>query len=332
MGLKRAFVRCVVIVVLAGGVSVCEAQGLPGSMSMPGWGDLSLPAGACFQRAPGCYSDLGIKKFINSFCSYQFPGQPGGTFAGQNPLSRLESPIDQWFVGVQLNQVYRTMTFSAELWGRLNQEARLKFQDSDWEFPSDPGQKTTFSESNCRMERGWLADVNADWEVVAYGGASLRPVAGYRWQNFRFVSHDGFQTSIAGNPQGPLAGDYILNSYVFKDFYVGARSYVDCGRFGLVLQADWGWLRADSFDHHLRRGELGGPMYGNGNSWHLSAIVGVAVGKNVNLRVEGDFKRLVAKNCTMENHDENGVLTGIWDGAKIWSDQQSIAAYGELRF
>jgi hypothetical protein len=332
VGLKRALIWCVVIVVLADGVSVCQAQGLPSSIGLPGLGDLSLQAGTCFQRAPGFYTDLGVRKFINSFCSYQFPGQPGGTFAGQNPLSRLESPIDQWFMGVQLNQVYRTITFSVELWGRLNREAGLKFQDSDWQFPGNPGQKTTFSESQSRMERGWLVDVNADWEVVAYGGASLRPVAGYRWQNFRFVAHDGFQTSISGSFQGPLVGDGILNSYVFKDFYLGARSYVNCGRLEVVLQADWGWLRADNFDHHLQRGELGGPLYGNGNSWQLFASVAISVRDNVNLRVECDFKRLVAKDCTMEDHDENGVLRGIWGGAKIWSDQQSIAAYGELRF
>jgi hypothetical protein len=331
MDLKRAFIRCVVIVVLAGGVSVCQAQVLP-SMGLPGLEDLSLQAGTGFQRAPGFYPDLGIKKFINSFCSFQFPGQPGTFEAGQKPLSRLESPIDQWFAGIQLNQVYRTLSFSLELWGRLNQEAALKFQDSDWEFPSDPRQKTTFSESNSRMERGWLLDVSADWEVAAYGGGSLRPVAGYRWQSFSFVAHDGYQTSIAGNLQGPLTGDGILNSYVFKGFYLGARSYLNCGRLGVVLQADWGWLRADFFDRHFTRGQVGGNVHGNGNTWHLLASVAVSVRDNVSLRVEGDFKRLVAKNCTMEHHDENGAITGVWDGAKIWSDQQSIAAYGELRF
>jgi hypothetical protein len=51
-------------------------------------------------------------------------------------------------------------------------------------------------------------------------------------------------------------------------------------------------------------------LHGHGASWHLLASVGIAIGNNLNLMLEGDFKRVVAQNCTLENHNEDCEITG----------------------
>ncbi len=306
-------------------VTACDAESFFGLRPIVDESDPSV----ALMRQPGFYAIRGIRKFINSFASYQFPNESGSV----DPLSRLESPIDQWFFGFQYRAIFSAVTLNAEVWFRLNEESGLTFQDTDWGergFPAD--QVTTFSQSNSLMEDGYYFDLNGDWQTLSYGRATLGPVGGYRMQCFRFMAYDGTQFSLGSAVATPLAGDTIRNEYRFKDFYLGARSYMSLGRLGLVFQADYGWLTAYNFDHHLLRGELGGPLRGTGYSWHLCANVGAAVCQYVNLKLEYDFKRLVAQLCVLENHDEAGNITGVWDGAKIWSDQQSIAVCAEMRF
>ncbi len=61
----------------------------------------------------------------------------------QDPLSRLEFPIDQWFFG--LKQEYTAQNWSCFCQGWINvseRESDLKMQDSDWDDEFLPSQKT----------------------------------------------------------------------------------------------------------------------------------------------------------------------------------------------
>jgi hypothetical protein len=318
-------VKTTLVVLLVAGllvtvVVVSEAQILPGFESAPRGFDVT-PA---FISVPGFYVDPSIRKFINSFASYQFPDPNTGT----DPASRLEFPIDNWFIGIQFRRIFTTMSFNLEFCTRLNQTTGLKMQDSDW----DQFGKTTFSESEQRLAEGYLLDINADFAAVSWFGGDLRPVLGFRWQTFRFIAGDGFQFSLDAKEIGPLAGDSFDVRFTFQHYYVGARSHLNLGRLGVSLQGDYGWLTAKDADRHLLRGDRITTDTGKGYCWHLSASASMLVKDCMSVRLEGDFKRLVAKNCSHWWDEGDGIEGGSWDGAKIWSDQQSVSAYAEFRF
>lgn len=322
--MAKIIVLVLTAVILAGSGDFCPAQNLP-VVENAQW----APYESGMTSVYGFRAEPGFRKYFNSFVSYQIPSATHTV----NPLSRLESPLDQCFLGIRLSQEYSTLSFRAEVWAKIQEESNLKFQDSDWGVGGYPqNQKVIFSEAECRLERGLVLDINADWGIASYRGATFRPVFGFRWQDFRFVSHDGYQFSLMPGMTGPLTGDSILNQYKFKHFYLGARSFVNLYGLGFTLQGDLGRVTADNFDHHFMRGETGGPMNGRGYSWHLNAGLATSFRSFVNLKLEADFLRLVANDCTLENIEENGSVSGSFGGSKIWSDQQSLSAYAELRF
>jgi hypothetical protein len=323
---KNILTASVVLAVLLSLAAVTQAQVFPGlAGASSGW-----IANAAYTRGPGFYVDPGIRKFINSFASRQFPAQPGTARAGTDPLSRLENPIDQWFIGLQCSQVYSTVSLTIDLFAKLNGESNLKHQDSDWQRPDLPGQKTTFSDSGCRLDEGYLLDISADWSPVPGLATWLKPVVGLRWQSFYFVTHDGLQRTLLGGHPDFLAGDGTNERYTFKHFYFGARSGLALGPFGLGLQGDYGLITADMTDVHVRRDGDRTDENGRGYCWHVCAAASATVRTSVNVKLEWDFKRLVATDCShrmmhLDSHD-------TWDGAKIWSDQQTISVYAEFLF
>jgi hypothetical protein len=311
------------VLILAAAVA-CEAQVLSTSNVAVSW---QLGIGA-YELVPGFYVNPGIRKFINSFASYEYPYAPG--FTGK---SRLEFPIDNWFGGIQFKKTYNSVSFNAEVWCKLNEGIHQKMQDSDWEdefYP--PDQKTAFSESKNRMTGGYWLDINADWEVPYWSILNLRPVVGVRYQNFHFIAGDGFQWALRHSqfPTEPLPGDVYDDSFAFLHFYLGAKSRAWLGPLLVALQADYAWLKADQDDRHLLRGLFGYTDKGRGYCWRLLAGVSLPVSNSMNLRMEWDFKRLVATGCS-HNWWDTGVAE-TWDGAKIWSDQQSVAGYVDFRF
>jgi len=323
VGRNLAILLAIVLALSATGA--CKAQLLSDSNGpMDGaWRD------GTFERVPGFYLNPGIKKFINSFASYEYPYAPGVT-----GKSRLEFPIDNWFGGFQFNKTYKSMSFNAEFWCRLNEVIALKMQDSDWEddhYP--PDQKTAFSQSNNRMPFGYLLDFSVDWDFPYMSIVRLRPVVGARYQRFHFIAGDGFQWGLPLSqfPTEPLNGDVYDDTFTFLQFYLGAKSCLWLGPVLVTLQADYAWLKAFQDDLHLLRSPFRMTDKGTGYCWHLAAGVSLGVTNSISLRLEGDFKRLATTVCPHTWWDA-GVPGESWGGAKIWSDQKSVTGYAELRF
>ncbi len=93
-------------------------------------------------------------------------------------------------------------------------------QDSDWDDDMNLAQKTIFSESNCRLNRGVLIDVACSIATPLEPAIFLRPVVGYRYQHFFFTTHDGFQASLDGEAFN-LPGDGINFKQSFDHLYFG---------------------------------------------------------------------------------------------------------------
>lgn len=273
---------------------------------------------------------MGLKKFFNSFTSYQFPNPFN---KAQDPLSRLEFPLDQWFVGVCGGLRGELWELHGQVWINANRESGLKMQDSDWDDESMPSQKTVFSESSCRLNRGILADITLGVNV---GDAifPLTPVAGYRFQRFHFITHDGYQTTL-GAPGMDLPGDGIDFRQTYHHFFWGGRTQfvTDASArsdrwswTGLELQLDYARVTGHNEDHHLLRdGNRITKDTTSGHCWHIFAAAGFRIRTDLSARIEVDFKRIVTTGSHRLLNETFGIDFSF-DGARVWSDQTSIFA------
>jgi outer membrane protease len=289
------------------------------------------------EASPCLSQSIGIRKFINSFTSYQF-ANPFPPF--QDPLSRLEFPIDQWFLGLTAKYLARSWSVQAQGWANVNGESALKMQDSDWDDDTNPSQKTIFSESACKLNRGLLFDtylaVNIPWQWLS----GIKPVVGYRYQCFAFTTHDGSQAALGGGVMA-LSGDGINFRQTFNHVYFGGlfNANFETGsalyglpRLELECQVDYALITARNEDLHLlRAGERVTEENTNGHCWHIMLSMGFFRRGALSARIEGDFKRLM----TDGNHQLRNNLFSLnfsFDGSRVWSDQASISALAQLTF
>lgn len=285
---------------------------------------------------PRHQQSLGVKKFINSFTSYQFPNPFPPS---QDPLSRLEFPIDQWFIGASSQYMASSWSLLCQGWLNLSRESALKMQDSDWDDESMPKQKTIFSESGCRLNRGLILDACLIFSNI-FDNFPVMPVIGARYQNFFFTTHDGYQVVFGGEPI-PLPGDGIEFKQVFYHYYFGASFSNELNLFNIMgflprlaflLQVDYGLVRARNEDLHLlREGERITIENTKGHCWHIAGTVTLFRLGSFNMKCEADFKRIVTDG-SHQLSNSFFPLDFSFDGSRVWSDQMSLSAIGELIF
>jgi len=325
---KKHVVALVALAILLAATVASEAQVFPGfGVGLGNWAWSATPG-----RAPGFYADLGFRKYINSFASFQFPSENGAGVILYDPLSRLEYPLTEWFWGIKLSQCCSCFTFNAEFWAMLNKWGGGKEQDSDWEdgiYPTN--QKTTFSQEKARLPQSYLADFSVEAAPLTNSWARIAGIAGWRWQNFRFRAYGpSWQYSLFGPPVFLPPGDGLEANYYFKDwFYLGGKGYFNFGLAELALQADYGWLKGQMHDRHFLRGDFQTLINGNGTAWHLSAMLTKAITNVLNVSLEYDFKRITVASCTLQQLSPN---FGPFPGGKLWSDQQALSGYIEYRY
>jgi hypothetical protein len=321
MRLVVCTITCIVVLFIGGGES-------PGQIFSPHSVD---------DWSPGQYYSMGVKKFFNSFTSYQFPNPFPPQ---QDPLSRLEFPIDQWFVGLFSGYSTPSWRLLGQLWTNVNRESALRMQDSDWDDESHPFQKTIFSESNSRLNRSYIVDVGVSVATPMSVLADIRPVFGCRYQYFNFTTHDGEQISLGGEAQ-ELPGDGIDFRQTFYHWYLGASLNTGINLAGMVqvprpivldVQFDYALVTAKNEDLHLlRSGDRVTIENTRGHCWHLAVGLSILYSNTFRARVEADFKRVVtdgAHRLTNPLFD----LDFSFDGSKVWSDQAAISALGEMAF
>ena len=281
--------------------------------------------------------DMGIKKFVNSYTSYQFPNPFP---PNQDPLSRLEFPIDQWFLGGEYDYIARNWSLEFQSWMNLNEESRTMMQDSDWDNENQPFQKTVFSESKCRLNSGWLFDLKLvlkpEWSIFR----TLLPIGGLRYQSFSFTTHDGSQVGLDGHSLD-LPGDGINFDQTFYHGYLGMEVNTKLNTSGvfrsvpsmdLKVSMDYGLATARNEDLHLlRSGRRITNENTSGHCWHAEATASFYARRNIKGLLNADFKRII----TNGGHQLTNSVFNIdfsFDGAMVWSDQLSVTAATEFIF
>jgi hypothetical protein len=309
-------------------------QTAPGQLQTPG-------------QDEGLFIAPKIKRYLHSHTSYQF----GDPYDGRiNPLSRLEFPLNSWWGGVEASWRKPGYALNLELMTNLSRETDAgKFKDSDWE---EPGRLTTYDEGNCRMERSFTLDMNADFSLAEPlalpRGLDLRPVLGARWQRFTLVSHDGYQNSLQDD--GGWKNDlvYVGDGLWFRQDYVmgylGLKLTAELPaiwpqgpagqRTQAFLQGDWGPVAGKNTDHHLlRAGNRVTQESTKGDAWHLALGLKVPAGGWGAVSLSCDYLRIRTTGDHYLYNDLGGdapLEFTFSDGVKVWSDQIAFVLAWEI--
>ena len=288
-----------------------------------------------------------LKRYLHSHTSYQF-GDPFDK--NINPLSRLEFPLNSWWGGLTMSWRKPGYALNLEAMTNLSRQTDAgKFKDSDWE---EPGRLTIYSEDNCRMERSFTLDVNADFSLAESlalpKGLDLRPVVGWRWQRFTLVPHDGYQNVLEPDggwqTQFNFIGDTIWFRQDYVQGYAGVKILADLPaswprgsggqRAGVFLQGDWGPVAGQNKDRHLlRAGDRVTEESTKGDAWHLALGIKVPVSDLGTVSLGCDYLRI---RTTGDHYLYNDLGTGepveitFSDGVKVWSDQIAFVLAWEI--
>jgi hypothetical protein len=287
---------------------------------------------------------VGLRKYFNSFTSWQFPNFQGP----QDPLSRLEYPWDQTFLAIRGTATYTGLEVNMEWSGTLSVVSNSKAQDSDWQDPNDPNQKTTFAEAEA-TPRCWIVDLSCNMQVP--GLAFLKGVAGFRNSQFKFTNTDVYQYSIYDEETNTyvissvfLPGPNIEFSQYYKHLYGGGildasfnfpeiSNGLRIPPLLLRIQADASYVMGKNHDEHLLRGyNLQSTVDSSGLGWHVNIMTGFRTGR-LKFDIEGDMRGVSTTGQMLDmNGDPAGPYAKHIDGAKAWSEQKYLGINGTIFF
>ena len=139
------------------------------------------------------------ERMIASQTSYEF-GNPFPPY--QAPLSRLEFPLDSWWAGATVRASFPRFSMGAEVLTNIASDLDGHMKDSDWTDDPQPDTKTIYGVTKCRLEQSYMVRTDIDLKVSDWLGLpewfDLRPVAGFRYQQFNLMAHDGTQWDLTG--------------------------------------------------------------------------------------------------------------------------------------
>lgn len=321
----------IVLVFVLFAESVCWGQQI--SERTPAVGELA-PSG----QSSYFNLTLAIRKYLNSFTSWQFPNARGP----QDPLSRLEYPWDQTFMAIRGNASYSSLEVNVEWSGTLNVASNPKAQDSDWTFGDLPNQKTLFDEAEANP-RCWILDLSCN--MVTPLPFPVRGVLGYRTSNFKFTFGDGYFNSMdPAYESGPEYGARIEFIQYYQQLYAGAiletvsnatelfRS-LQLPPLTLRLQADASYVIGKNHDDHVVKPYIyQSYLRTDGFGWHINLCAGVRTGR-VKFEIEGDVRGIDTRGVMEDLDGRSGVVVTTYiEGAKAWSEQKYLGVSGTLFF
>lgn len=327
--------------------SVCSTQA-PAQILPPGVG-VGAPTQSSFTGGKyDSYISLGLRKYINSFTSYEFL-DPDNTFV--DPASRLEWPWEQTYGVIKAGFLYHGLQVNLEGASTLLTYSGLMAQDSDWTDASRPNQKTIFSEGEARP-RGWTIDASVGYDLPVL--ARVRWILGYRAQQFRFTYTDVYQKELYRPDRNGLdEGEGIQFTQDYRHYYGGAvtgvqidmgsvSSYMTGTGLSVRLLGDVGYVTANNMDYHVNR--LPAPRYTseitNGISWRLNLATDLRVNSRFTVGLAGEFMRIRTEGShrmtSPAGLDEDGIyrqsVDESWQGARVWSEQKFIELNALMNF
>lgn len=289
--------------------------------------------------------ELYVKRYFVSHTSYEF-GNPYPPF--QEPLSRLEFPMNTWWAGGEFRIRFSRFSAGAEVSATVPMESDLSFKDSDWSDTEYFWIKDIYSQAQCRLQPSYMARVDVDLKIGDWLKMpvwfDLRPVAGVRWQYLDFLVHNGVQTYPApwsNAPPEPLPGNIIHFKQTYWHYFLGIKAVYDMEkhirfpRLKVIGQLDGAYVDGNNSDEHLLRGDGGSRMTYErtiGGALHASLGIKVGLTENISAGFEIDYLRIHSTGSHQWQHDVYGIDQSWDNGVKVWSDQAGMMMNVEYRF
>jgi hypothetical protein len=347
---KFGFVVIVAVAILAT-VPLASAQGFGTFGSNTG----ATCGAACDPCGQGFCMGLGVRKYINSFTSYQISANP--TLTVPTGKTRVEWPWDQLYGVVKLSYNRGCVGIVLDYSAPFDSHAGIKAQETYWD--AGDGTVTLFGKAKGKP-RGQLIDIAATWCLPLSTNSCEEPtvqvsaVAGYRNHRYGFSMTGLTDSDESGNPPTTYPGVVAEFAQYYHHWYIGGilTKCFDLGSvfgssscspgFPLVVsfQADYAWVKGNNnyADYvHWVWVQTTPALWTSlqettGSSWHLNLTVSWCVSSTMKMAVEGDFKRIDTRG---NEHFIAPVIAPAgadWNGAKAWSDQQYLGFIGTYCF
>ncbi len=141
----------------------------------------------CNPCGQGFWMGLGVRKFINSFTSFQV--SPNIGIRVPVGRERSEWPLDQWYGAAKLGYCRGPVGVVVDYMATLSSGSGTRAQETSWD-PTD-GTVILFGKGNSKP-RGSVVDIAATWTLPIPASKceespfAVAAVVGYRHQNFKF--------------------------------------------------------------------------------------------------------------------------------------------------
>ena len=291
-------------------------------------------------QGQGYFGSIGVRKYINSFTSEQWPNP---FHPEVDPESRLEWPWEQVVGVIKAGYASPAWDIKFVYASTLLTASSLKAQDSDWTDLNNPNQKTTFSDAEAKP-RIWTFDAS----LAPVMTPLLKGVVGLRIQQFRFTYTDMLQRSLdpALNNRYFPGAVFDFSQYYYQ--YYGGGILTVALDFGALyrplfqaplvfrLQGDCGYATGSSEDiHFIGAGGQPPPRIWNdsttGYSWHVNATMALPITSTVAVSVEGDMLRVRTGGTQHFSNPPTGDTFTV-GGSRVWSDQMYVELNGSITF
>ena len=276
---------------------------------------------------------FGTQRFVASHTSYEF-GTDLPPFT--KPLSRLEFPINTWWLNFDLRRTCPRWSVGARAGLSVNRNSNNWMKDSDWGNSGGENYLTNYSQSYCDVREAYQfsgdVDVNvSDWLRLP-ANLEIRPLFTFRYQHFSLMAHDGVQWNYdAGNSES-MPGNAISFRQDWWLYMIGARgSYsIDINRnltVKLKGEADWGPALGYNIDHHIQReGKRLTLENTMGNALYFMTGLDMVIAKTVTIGVGVDYTWISTTGTHWFYNAPEGTDLRWTDGVKVWSDQLALIA------
>jgi len=276
---------------------------------------------------------LDSKYFFASQTTYEF-GAPESNDG--KPLSRLEFPINNLWMGAELRRNFSRYSVGVRAISSVMRNTRGRMKDSDWEDSDNREIRTTFSTSSNRMEYGLIAGGDIDFKISDRlnlpPSLDVRPLIGFQWQRLAFMTHDGTQYNYWPPPEidTHLPGNTLQFRQDYWQYILGLRGSWDMGRslklrgLKLLAEVNGSYVTGFNKDHHLLRGDRFSFDTTSGWGAYVSLGAQAQLTKNTALETGIDYQaiRTIGKHHLV---DKSADIDETWsDAVKAWSDQIGI--------
>ncbi|MCX5678941.1 MAG: omptin family outer membrane protease [Candidatus Omnitrophica bacterium] len=278
------------------------------------------------------------KRYIASNTSYEF-GDPGGAFT--KPLSRLEFPINTWWLNFDLRRTCPRWSVGAKAGFSMNRNSNGWMEDSDWATSGSDNILTNYSRSYCDIRKAFLfrgdVDVNiSDWLRLP-SSLEIRPLFAFQFQRFNPVAHNGVQWNYDDGSAMSLDGNAISFRQDWYTYMIGMRGAysLDLNKhiaIKLKTEADWGPALGHNEDHHILRGDRWTYENTSGNALYFLAGVDMTISKTITIGAGIDYLWIQTFG-THRWRDPSLPVDQSWsDGVKAWSDQLGLTMHASYAF